>query len=1222
MKKIADFIVNKRFLVLGVMVALCLVCCMMIPKVVINTDMTKYLPEDSSMGQGMALMEKEFPDTKMPSTIRVMFKNLSEVDKSNVKNKLENIEYVDSVTYNPDINDKDGYSLFTVSTSYAYSTPEEMAIESDITSGFNGYEMVMKNDNATGANLPMWVIGLAFGLLMLVLIVMTSSWFEPVLFLATIGVAVGLNMGSNIMFPTVSQMTFSISAILQVVLSMDYSIILMNRYRQEKATAPDKYTAMKEALRNSFSSVASSGMTTVIGLLMLVFMSFTIGLDLGLVLAKGVLLSMLCVFTVLPVLILIFDKVIEKSSKKELHIPFGKVATFGYKARKIIAIVFVIVFVGTYFLQNITQITYTISTEDEIAEIFPTSNPVVLIYNNEDEEKIAPIGDKISGHKNVNSVLGYTTTLGKSFTANEMVAMIDTMGADMGIDASLLSVLYYDKLGDKSQTLTVNEVLTFVKESVLPNEMFSSFIDEGMKDNMGLMDKFIKKENLTSPMNAKELADFLSMNEDDIKKIFMLYFAEKGGVDTGRMTLPVFADFIINEVATNEMYASFFDENTKSQLGTLEDFCDVKAITKPLTSDELATKLGVDKDKMQLLFAYYYSSVDSYTPAKMTVTTFVDFIKNDILSNDMFKSYFDEETASQITMLSQFANKEAVQKQMTAKELSSVLGIEESLVESLFTLKFVFAKDKTMSIEEMVDFVLEDVAANPLFASQIDEEMIPMLQLMQKIIDNVVSGEKLSCKEMANMLSMKESDLKIIYSVYDFTKNSPDKKLSLETVVNFLAENKDMFAGMMEKEQLSLIETGKAFINGAVSGKAYSYQGIADLVGMDSAQLRQLFLLYKTEHGDTSSWKISVQNFIDFILSDVVTNKDFAGYFDKETESMLGTADVIIDSVISDKKYSSAELAGLLEGFSDQLNENTVSLLYLYYSALNSSNKEWSLTIEELFDHLYNNMLDDPRFTGMIDEGMKEQILGAKTQLDDGLKQMKGKNYSLMMIDTSLPLEDEVTTEFIENLIKDCDESLEKDYYLIGNSPMSYEMQQSFDKELLFITLLTAIAIFLVVAITFRSISIPLILVLLVQSGVYITVAVSGFLGYSVYYLALLVVQCILMGATIDYGILFTNYYRENRRTMSIRDAINAAYDGSTHTIFTSGLIMVFVTGVIGFAPVDPTIAQICQTIAIGAAAAILLILFMLPGLLAAFDKLTSKDKSKKKQNNKEGAMK
>lgn len=257
-------------------------------------------------------------------------------------------------------------------------------------------------------------------------------------------------------------------------------------------------------------------------------------------------------------------------------------------------------------------------------------------------------------------------------------------------------------------------------------------------------------------------------------------------------------------------------------------------------------------------------------------------------------------------------------------------------------------------------------------------------------------------------------------------------------------------------------------------------------------------------------------------------------------------------------------------------------------------------------------MLNDERFSVMIDDAMREQILGAKGQIEDGVSQMVGENYSLMMIETTLPLEGEETTQFMEKLFSDCDSSLDYEYYAIGNSPMSYEMQQSFDKELLFITLLTAVAIFIVVAITFRKITIPLLLVLLVQTGVYITVTASGLRGYSIYYLALLIVQCILMGATIDYGILFTNYYRENRKTYDIKESLKRAIDGSTHTIFTSGLIMVFVTGVLGFSPIDPTISQICQTVAIGCLSAILLILLILPGCLAALDRMVMKTRKPK----------
>lgn len=1208
-KKIADFIVNKRYFVLGVMLALCIVCACLIPKVKVNTDMTKYLPDDSSMKQGMNVLAEEFPDMTMPSTIRVMFKDLSDVEKTNIKLELSEIENVDSVTYNPDLHDKDGYTLFTVSTSYAYNTPEEIAIEEAINWGYMDKGAVVANDDAMGATLPLWVICVAFALMMIVLFLMCSSWFEPVLFLATIGVAVGINMGSNVMFESVSQMTFSVAAILQVVLSMDYSIILMNRYRQEKETAADKYDAMKKALANAFSSIASSGMTTVIGLLMLIFMSFTIGMDLGLVLSKGVMLSMISVFTVLPVLILIFDKLIEKSKKKELHVPMRKVADFSHKGRKIIAIAFVVLFVATYFLQNITPIIYTIGKEDEISEIFPTANPIVMIYKNEDEEKIAPIANALAENENVNSVLGYSTTLNKAFTTNEMVAMIDSLGADMGLDPSILSVLYYDRFAEKEdKSLAIGDVLKFVANNIMSNEMFSLFIDDEMKDKAGLLGKFSEKEALTKPMTAKEIAELFSMEEKQIKQVMSLYYSSRTNESAGTMTVAEFADFVVNNVAKDEMFSSFIDDDMKDKLSLLSEFSDKDKVTAAISAEDLASKLGIDASQAQMLYAYYYAQQDSYIPSTMTGTQFVNYLSDEIVSNPMLSSQLDPETAAQARLLTHFATKESVQKQHTAEEISSMLGVEKSLIETVFRFRFGSVRNNTMSLEEVIDYI----ADNSMFSAFMDDDLQSKVTMMQKLIDVIVSGDDVGYVKMSSILSMDEELIKVLYAVYDFDVNGITKKLSVYEVVNFIGENKETFAPLMGAENLALIEMGEALVNGAVSGKKFSSTEFAGSVGIEPYMMRMLFMLYKAEKGDTSSWKLSMQDFVSFISEDIVSDETYSAFLDEEMTGLVVTADGIIDAVVEDKSFTAAELAGMLGSFSAELDENMVGLMYLYYSAVNESNPEWKLTVQELFDHLYNNMLNDERFSVMIDDSMRNQILGAKGQLEDGVSQMVGKNYSLMMIETSLPLEGEDTTAFMEKLFKDCDGALKNNYYVIGNSPMSYEMSQTFDTELLMITILTAVAIFLVVAITFRKITIPLILVLLVQTGVYITVFASGVRGYDMYYLALLVVECVLMGATIDYGILYTNYYRESRKTMDIKEALNAAFEGSTHTIFTSGLIMVFVTGVMGFAPIDPTIAQICQTVSIGCLSAIILILFVLPGVLAALDKFVIKERKKK----------
>ena len=1075
MKKIAGFIVNGHKFVLAFMLVIAVLCGLLIPKVEINTDMTKYLPDDSSMAQGIEIMKENFDNMSTSQTIRVMFNGLNETQIATAKEYLESIENVDGVAYVADSEDynKDGYTKFVVSTSYTYGSPEELAIEETIEKAFSAYNVEVMNDNTSTMELPWVIIGVALALLLIILFIMSGSWFEPVLFMVTIGIAVVINMGTNLVLGSVSQITMSIAAILQLVLSMDYSIILMNRYRQEKANYDDNEEAMKVAWQGAFSSVMSSGMTTVIGLSMLVFMSFKIGMDLGVVLAKGVFFSMICVLTVLPALILIFDETIENTEKKEFHIPMGLLSRFQYKARKPIAIFFVILFVVSFFGQNLSKTVYSLSPEDPIAEIFTPSNPIVVLYNNEDEQKMSELAVELEKDENVKSVMSYSTTLGREFTSKGMVDMIDGMGIPMSIDSSLLDVIYYSYYGGKLLPMTASEVMNFISNKVVTNPMFSGFISSDMQSSIDSMKTFSDAKELTTPKNSQELATVFGMNADDLKQVFVLYYSKNGGASYGTMTMPQFANFVVNDVATNEQYASMFDEETKSQLNQLTTLTNKDAITQKIGPNEMAQVMGIAEDDVLLLYAYHYEYV------------------------------------------------------------------------------------KTSG-----NVVYDDVIADYL-----------------------------------------------AWNIVECTH-----KMSVQELINFVDDNKATFGSMMEADQLAQIETGKKIISATVSEKSFTPSQMANIVGFDSTQIKQLYLLYICNYGDTSNWKISVQNFVKFVDSDVLNNKDYASFFDADTADQLKSAKSLINAVVSGKSYTASEMAKLLGGLSDDLNANMVEMLYLYNSSLQNSNPEWTLTIEEMFRYVSEDMLNDPRFSSLLDEEMKNDIKGMKTQLDDGINQLLGKNYSLMMVETSLPNESEETSKFMASITDTFKNNLKNDVYLIGNTPMSYEMEQSFDKEFLHITILTAVAIFIVVLLTFRSLLIPAALVLLVQCGVYVTMMVNGLAGYSMYYLAVLIVQCILMGATIDYGILFTNYYRENRKTMDIQGALLSAYNGSIHTILTSGLIMVLVTGAIGFSPVDPTIGQICRIISIGALSAILLILFVLPGLIATCDRFVTKDKKKKKQ--------
>ena len=979
MKRLSDFIVDNKYKVLIVMLILTAICGALAFTVNINTDMTKYLPDDSSMKMGVDVMAEEFSDMQVPKTIRVMFEDMSEDDCANMLSRLEAIEYVSSVDFDVENTDyyKDGYALYILSTEYDYGSAEERSIEKTVAKEFDEHNMLYKNDNSITMDIPIRSIVVAIVLILVVLVIMCSSWIEPILYLVAIGCAVIINTGTNCFLESISYITFAMAALLQLVLSMDYSVILMSRYQQELQTGCDKPEAMKRAVKNAFTSITASSVTTFVGLLALVFMRFKIGADLGIVLAKGVACSLLCVFTVLPALILRFDNLIEKTKKRVLKLRMNGLAKFSYRSRYILAALFVPLFIGMFFLQQNTDTAYTLATKDPIGEVFPKTSTLVILYSNEDEAKIAELSDDMAEDENIQTVLNYSTTLGRKCTATELSDMLGAFGGDFELDPTLLGMVYYEYFDGESVAVPAGDMLRFIASDVAGNKAFAGYIDDSMRASLGEIDKFSSAEALNAPRDAAYLADMFGMDESQAAMLIRYYGIQSGTDTSVTMTLPQFATFLATDVLTNSEFISGADANLLSLLRDIAD------------------------------------------PAR--------------------------------------------------------------------------------------------------------------LRTMPALAMALLSNDSLTAAEMANLLGMENGDMSGIY------------------------------------------------------------------------------LLYADKNGIGENQQISVRTFVDFLDDTVLQNPQYASQFDAQSAGQLKSARRLIDAV-SDGAYCDAgTMASILGGFGTSIDAGQMELLYLYYASLNNSNPEWKLSILDLFDFVSEDMINDARFAGFLSDDIKSQIGDYKAQIQDGVDQLVGENHSIFTLYSWYPAEGEETTRFFDELNAWCGDNLEGDYYLIGDSAMSYEMAQSFSRELLFITLLTAIAIFLVVLVSFRNFFVPLILVSLVQCGVFLTVAVVGWQGYSIYYLALLIVQCILMGATIDYGILLTSYYREMRESMDIRDSIRSAYDGSISTILTSGLIMVIVCALVAPTFGEPTVSQICSTISIGAFCAIMLIVFILPGLLGTLDKLVCK---------------
>lgn len=281
----------------------------------------------------------------------------------------------------------------------------------------------------------------------------------------------------------------------------------------------------------------------------------------------------------------------------------------------------------------------------------------------------------------------------------------------------------------------------------------------------------------------------------------------------------------------------------------------------------------------------------------------------------------------------------------------------------------------------------------------------------------------------------------------------------------------------------------------------------------------------------------------------------------------------------------------------------------LYRSYLNVDPVPADATVE-LYGfamYLIHDLQSDPDANILLkaflnSDAVREQLNAADTMLQQGKAQLIGSEYSRILIDTELPKESEQMYRLIERLEAKLGKDL-SDYYIVGDSYVAYEMKQSFQNEVNFITILTVVLIFIVVAVTFKSVLIPAILVWLIQCAIFLTMSFSYFADLGFYYLAVIIVQAVLMGASIDYGILYTSYYREHRRISDIKTSIGASYRDSLGTMLTSSSILFFVTLIIGLTADNPSMSQVCLAIAIGSFFAAFLCVVVLPGILATLDK-------------------
>ena len=464
MKKISQLIAKNRVLILIIAIILLIPSAIGYFNTKVNYDILSYLPNDLETREAQKILKDEFDCGSLAMLI------VEGMDNKGVAKLKEKVEVVDGVSEVIWINDaldisvpkeilpdlvkniffSDNSTMMIVklrdtdaseSTEKAIEEIRKITGKQAFLSGVAG--VIKDTKDLADKETPIYVL-IAVILSIIVLSLTMESFIIPIIFMLSIGVAIIYNMGTNIVFGNISYITKALSAVLQLGVTMDYSIFLLHRYDEERKNQLNKIDAMSVAIEKTISSITGSSLTTIAGFLALCIMDLALGKDIGLVMAKGVLFGVICTVTVLPSMILVFDKLIHKYQHKVLLPKFEKSSEFIIKHHKVLVAIGAIILIPAIIGNNNTKVYYnldeslpkdllSIVANDKLkTEYNMMSTNIILVRDDLEGYKINQMIEELKNIDGVTSVVGLEDILGaripESFIPKELLKKIKNRG--------------------------------------------------------------------------------------------------------------------------------------------------------------------------------------------------------------------------------------------------------------------------------------------------------------------------------------------------------------------------------------------------------------------------------------------------------------------------------------------------------------------------------------------------------------------------------------------------------------------------------------------------------------------------------------------------------------------------------------------------------------------------------------------------------------------------
>ena len=515
MKRIAKFIAYHPKTITIIAVLLLIPAAIGYINTFVNYDILSYLPGDLDSVKGENELDETFNSASMSFLV---IEDMPSKDVAALKEKIAKVDNVSSVIWVNDIADisipqeiipqavkdifysKDGKcTMMLIKYKYKAVTDETMKAIEDVRGLLNnqcflsGMGVIMKDTRDLADSQAPIFIAIAIAIALVVMTFCMESWIEPWVLLAALCMAVVYNMGTNLIFGQISYITQCIAAILQLGVTMDYSVFLIDRFEEEKPKYADKRDAMASAIQGAFLSLSGSSLTTIFGFLALCFMNLSLGKDIGLVMAKGVVFGVLTVTIVLPALVLQCDKIIHKYRHRSFIPKFDKLNNFVINHKKVWVAIFVVLFIPSYIMQSNVNVYYSMDRmlPDDIGciaalnkmkeEFNMATSHFIIVDDSLDASDLVKMENEIKGTAGVTNMVAYNSFVGSGIPDSMIPDDLKSIAKSGGRQMILVNTSYVAATDECNEQLTKinNIVKKYDKNGYVTGEgaMYKDLID-------------------------------------------------------------------------------------------------------------------------------------------------------------------------------------------------------------------------------------------------------------------------------------------------------------------------------------------------------------------------------------------------------------------------------------------------------------------------------------------------------------------------------------------------------------------------------------------------------------------------------------------------------------------------------------------------------------------------------------------------------------------------